>query len=158
MIQKQYQQRKFAKALLLSLFAMLALFYAANLQANPILPVATVYKTPSCGCCGKWISHLEANGFKVIAENRNDLSSIKQQLGIQPQLQSCHTAKIGKYIVEGHVPAEDIKRMLAEQPDIDGVAVPGMPMGSPGMEGPTKDNYDVLVIKQGSRPQVFNSY
>lgn len=144
--------------LLIATFSMLALFNTSVLQADPALPIATVYKSPTCGCCGKWISHLEANGFKVIAKNRSDLAAIKQQLGIQPQYQSCHTAKIGNYIVEGHVPAADIKRMLAEQPDIDGLAVPGMPMGSPGMEGARKDNYDVLAIKQGSNPKVFNSH
>jgi len=144
--------------LLIATFSMVVLFNTSMLQADSALPIATVYKSPTCGCCGKWISHLEANGFKVTAKNSNNLASIKQQLGIQPQLQSCHTAQIGNYIVEGHVPAADIKRMLAEQPDIDGLAVPGMPMGSPGMEGARKDNYDVLAIKKGNNPKVFNSY
>ncbi len=126
--------------------------------ADNALPEITVYKTPTCGCCGKWVSHLESNGFKVNAINQNDLSSLKQQLGIAPSLQACHTAKIGNYFVEGHVPASDIKKMLATKPDIQGITVPGMPMGSPGMEGARKDNYDVLAINKDASVTVFNSH
>lgn len=126
--------------------------------ADNALPEITVYKTPTCGCCGKWVSHLESNGFKVNAVNQNDLSSLKQQLGIAPSLQACHTAKIGDYFVEGHVPASDIKKMLATKPDIQGITVPGMPMGSPGMEGARKDNYDVLAINKDTSVTIFNSY
>jgi hypothetical protein len=158
MLDKCITVRLFKSIVLIAILTIALLFNSSNLHADSTLPIATVYKSPTCGCCGKWISHLEANGFKVTAKNSDNLSAIKQQLGIQPQYQSCHTAQIGNYIVEGHVPAADIKRMLAEQPDIDGLAVPGMPMGSPGMEGAKKDNYDVLAIKQGSNPKVFNSY
>ena len=126
--------------------------------ADNALPEITVYKTPTCGCCGKWVSHLESNGFKVNAVNQNDLSSLKQQLGIAPSLQACHTAKIGDYFVEGHVPASDIKKMLATKQDIQGITVPGMPMGSPGMEGARKDNYDVLAINKDTSVTIFNSY
>ena len=126
--------------------------------ADTLLPEITVYKTPTCSCCGKWVSHLESNGFKVNAINQNDLSSLKAQLGIAPNLQACHTAKIGNYFVEGHVPASDIKKMLATKPDIKGITVPGMPMGSPGMEGSRKDNYDVLAIKKDASVTVFNSH
>ena len=126
--------------------------------ADNALPEITVYKTPTCGCCGKWVSHLESNGFKVNAINQNDLSSLKQQLGIAPGLQACHTAKIGNYFVEGHVPASDIKKMIATKPDIQGITVPGMPMGSPGMEGSRKDNYDVLAINKDTSVTVFNSH
>ena len=126
--------------------------------ADNTLPEITVYKTPTCGCCSKWVSHLESNGFKVNAINQRDLSSLKQQLGISPSLQACHTAKIGNYFVEGHVPASDIKKMLATKPDIQGITVPGMPMGSPGMEGARKDNYDVLAINKDTSVTIFNSY
>ena len=126
--------------------------------ADNTLPEITVYKTPTCGCCSKWVSHLESNGFKVNAINQRDLSSLKQQLGISPSLQACHTAKIGNYFVEGHVPASDIKKMLATKPDIQGITVPGMPMGSPGMEGARKDSYDVLAINKDASVTVFNSY
>jgi len=131
---------------------------ASNAFADNSLPEITVYKTPSCGCCGKWVTHLESNGFKVNAINQSDLSSIKQQLGIAPNLQACHTAKVGNYFVEGHVPATDIKKMLATKPHIQGITVPGMPMGSPGMEGARKDNYDVLAINKDTSVTVFNSH
>ena len=134
-------------------------FFTSNAAfANEASPVITVYKSPTCGCCGKWVDHLKSQGFTVDAKNRNDLDSIKRELGIHPSVQSCHTAKIGKYIVEGHVPAEDIKRMIKEKPKIDGLAVPEMPMGSPGMEGNTKDDYNVLAIKQGENPTIYNSH
>lgn len=143
---------------LFSITAVIVLFNPSQINADSTLPVVTVYKSPTCGCCSKWVSHLESNGFVVNTINKNDLRSIKHELGIEPQFQSCHTAKIGNYVVEGHVPAEDIKKMLAEKPDIDGLAVPGMPMGSPGMEGPRKDNYKVLGIKKGASASVYNSH
>ena len=93
-----------------------------------------VYKSPTCGCCGKWVKHMEDAGFSVDVEDRRDLTPIKAELGVPGRMQSCHTAKVGDYIVEGHVPADLVRRMLDEKPDIKGLAVPGMPMGSPGME------------------------
>lgn len=96
----------------------------------------TVYKDPNCGCCNKWIDHLRDNGFKVTAIDRRDLGDIKQRLGITREVASCHTARVGDYLVEGHVPADLIRRLLKERPDVVGIAVPGMPVGSPGMEGP----------------------
>ena len=147
--------------LTISVFSILALsviLIPSKTKANNALPTITVYKSPTCGCCSKWVKHLESNGFTVDAKNTNNLSSIKQQLGIQPQVQSCHTAKIGNYVVEGHVPASDIIKMLADKPDIHGLAVPGMPMGSPGMEGSRKDNYNVLAITNGNNLTVYNSH
>lgn len=143
---------------LLSITSMAVIFTPNKIKADTTLPNITVYKSPTCGCCGKWVKHLQSNGFVVDAKNSNDLESIKREFGIVPQLQSCHTAKIGDYVVEGHVPASDIKKMLAEKPDIDGLVVPGMPMGSPGMEGAKKDDYDVLAIKAGTSPTVYNSH
>ena len=118
----------------------------------------TVYKSPTCGCCTKWVSHLEDHGFKVDAINRNDMNSVKSDAGIPRQLASCHTAKIGGYIIEGHVPADDIKRLLKERPDVAGLTVPGMPMGSPGMEGHRQDSYDVLTFTRTGETGVFNHY
>ena len=158
MLNKRPKFNILRNTLVIAMLTIVVSFYASSLQADPELPIATVYKSPTCGCCGKWISHLEANGFKVVAKNSNDLATIKQQLGIQLQYQSCHTAKIGNYIVEGHVPATDIKRMLAEKPDISGLVVPGMPMGSPGMEGSRVDNYDVIAIKEGGEATIYSSY
>ena len=119
-----------------------------------------VYKSATCGCCKKWISHLESNGFEVDAEDRKDLPSIKQELGIAQNQQSCHTAKIGGYFIEGHVPASDIERLLAEKPDIAGLAVPGMPVGSPGMEVPGRkaDSYKVYAVDKQGNTRVFSSY
>ncbi|HXE57552.1 MAG TPA: DUF411 domain-containing protein [Gemmatimonadales bacterium] len=118
----------------------------------------TVYKTPTCGCCQKWVSHLEANGFKVKTVDLEDLAEVKGLQGVPDDLQSCHTAVVGKYVVEGHVPAADIHRLLKQQPKVLGLAVPGMPMGSPGMEGPRKDKYDVLTFDRGGRTAVFASH
>jgi hypothetical protein len=114
-----------------------------------------VYKSPTCGCCDKCVKHIEDAGFTVDVENRRDLSPVKRELGVPGRMQSCHTAKVGDYIVEGHVPADVVKRMLGEKPDIKGLAVPGMPMGSPGMEGPRKDPYNVMAIGQDGQVQVY---
>jgi len=114
-----------------------------------------VYKSPTCGCCGKWIEHMEKAGFSVDVENRQDLRPIKAELGVPRRMQSCHTAEVGGYLVEGHVPVDLVQRMLDEKPDIKGLAVPGMPMGSPGMEGPSKDDYDVFAIDKNGRAKVF---
>ena len=117
-----------------------------------------VYKSPTCGCCSKWINHLEDNGFKVIAHDRQDMAFVKQQVGLPAQYQSCHTAIVDGYVVEGHVPAADIKRLLTEKPEAYGLAVPGMPMGSPGMEGPRRDHYQVLQIDPAGKASVFSEY
>ena len=114
-----------------------------------------VYKSPTCGCCGKWVEYMKEAGFTVDVENRRDLNPIKAEYGVPRKLQSCHTAKVGGYLVEGHVPADVIRRMLKEKPDIKGLAVPGMPMGSPGMEGPHKDNYNVLAIGRDGSTEVY---
>ena len=118
-----------------------------------------VYKSETCGCCNDWIDHLEDNNFIVETFNREDMNLVKLQLGGVPSnLQSCHTAKIGDYIVEGHVHAEQITRMLKEKPDIKGLSVPGMPMGSPGMEGYRNDAYDVLAFNDDNSFTVYANY
>lgn len=118
----------------------------------------TVYKSPTCGCCTKWVSHLQENGFEVETIDLQDMNSVKEEVGISRQLASCHTAKAGDYVIEGHVPAGDIKRLLKERPDVAGLTVPGMPMGSPGMEGHRKDNYDVLTFTRTGETAVFSSH
>jgi len=127
-------------------------------DAGNTLESITVYKSPTCGCCNKWISHLEDNGFKVEAINQSDMNRVKSESGIPRQLASCHTAKVGGYLIEGHVPATDIKRLLKQQPDVAGLTMPGMPMGSPGMEGHRQDNYDVLTFTRTGKTGVFNQY
>lgn len=114
-----------------------------------------VYKTPTCGCCKEWVKHLEQNGFKAEVVDMPDLSSVKTKYGVAPEHQSCHTAVVGDYTVEGHVPADLIMKMVNEKPAIAGLAVPGMPMGSPGMEGATKENYDVLTFDRAGRTTVY---
>jgi hypothetical protein len=143
------------------------LLVAGGLLLGSILPVQRsaqaaeiiVYKSPTCGCCKKWVSHLEQHGYTVEVhnQNRNKLKSIKAEMGVPRGLQSCHTAKIGGYLIEGHVPADVIARLLKEKPQIKGLAVPGMPMGSPGMEGPRKDAYDVLALQKNGKTSVFSS-
>ena len=115
----------------------------------------TVYKSPTCGCCSKWIAHLEANGFKVNAHDVADLTQMKLEHGIRRELTACHTALVDGYVIEGHVPAEDIQHLLQERPDVVGLAVPGMPMGSPGMEGPTSEPYNVLTFDRDGNITVF---
>ncbi len=126
--------------------------------AEQILPKITVYKSPTCGCCTKWVKHLEQNGFVVEALNSRDMSAVKRQMGITRDIQSCHTGEVDGYFIEGHVPADDIKRLLKEKPKAAGLTVPGMPMGSPGMEGHRKDAYSVLLISEEGQPQVFSKY
>lgn len=114
-----------------------------------------VYKDPNCGCCNKWVDHMKENGFTVETMDMPNLSMIKQKYAIGANLQSCHTAVVGDYAFEGHVPADLIARVLEEKPSIAGLAVPGMPMGSPGMEGATKDAYDVLTFDRDGRTTVY---
>lgn len=118
----------------------------------------TVYKSPTCGCCNAWVDHMRDAGFKVVAINRDDMNAIKHEHGVTSDLGSCHTATVGGYVLEGHVPAADVKRLLAERPDVAGLAVPGMPMGSPGMEGPISQKYDVVAFDRVGGRRVFASH
>lgn len=120
-------------------------------------PVITVYKSATCGCCGAWIEHMEENGFSATAQNVDDLAAIKRRFGVPDALQSCHTGLVAGYVVEGHVPADLVKRLLAEKPSGLGIAVPGMPIGSPGMEGGTPEKYDVLLFDNRGRTTIYAS-
>lgn len=123
------------------------------------LPVVEVYKSPTCGCCAEWVEHLKAYGFPVrVVEDEAGLAAKKRQWGIGPGLSACHTGEVEGYVVEGHVPAEVIARFLDEPPEgARGLAVPGMPRGSPGMEGPEEDPYDVLLLEASGATQVYES-
>jgi hypothetical protein len=117
-----------------------------------------VWKSATCTCCGNWVKHLEANDFvpTVHAAEQAALAEIKRQAGIGTKLASCHTAKIDGYVIEGHVPAPDIKRLISEHPDAVGLTVPGMPVGSPGMErGAESEPYDVLLIRRDGTTEIF---
>ena len=114
-----------------------------------------VYKDPNCGCCKAWIQHLEQNGFVVEVMDMPDLSAVKTKHGVKDEIQACHTGVVNGYAIEGHVPADVILRMLKEKPAIAGLAVPGMPAGSPGMEGAIKEKYDVLTFDRAGRTTVY---
>lgn len=118
----------------------------------------TVYKSASCGCCNKWVDHLRDEGFKVITKNRQDMNQVKQTYGVDYELRSCHTAVVEEYVLEGHVPASDVRRLLKEKPDVQGLAVPGMPAGSPGMEGKYNDPYDVIAFSTGGRDTIYEKH
>jgi hypothetical protein len=122
-------------------------------------PPVVVYKTATCGCCGAWVSHLQAAGFVTQVHDVEDLAAVKARLGVPQGLGSCHTATVGGYVIEGHVPAADVARLLKQRPAGTGLAVPGMPVGSPGMEhGDRVDPYQVLLWGEGGEPQVFAEY
>ena len=121
-------------------------------------PAITVYKSPTCGCCTEWAGHLRNSGFSVEMVDIRDLGRIKAMAGVKPELASCHTAFVSGYTIEGHVPADDIKRLLAEHPDARGLTVPGMPAGSPGMESPTPEHYQVLLIDKAGKTTVFATH
>ena len=150
-----FQQRR------LCLGAAVAALFAAPLHANAAPPEVQVWKSPSCGCCQAWIDHLEAAGFTVHKHDQGN-SVARRRAGIPDALGSCHTALIDGYAIEGHVPAADIKRLLAERPAAIGLAVPGMPIGSPGMDGPAygnrQDDYAVLLVGRDGGAREFSRY
>ncbi|WP_456425582.1 DUF411 domain-containing protein [Rhodocaloribacter sp.] len=130
-------------------------FFVGCTPSEAGLPTVTVYKSPTCGCCGKWTEHLRKNGFPVKTVEMPDVSPMKTRFGVPARLGSCHTAVVGGYVVEGHVPADVIRRMLSEKPDVTGLAVPGMPIGSPGMKGARPQPYDVVAFDRKGRQTVY---
>ncbi len=136
-----------------------ALFIVSLALAGEKPTKITVAKNPLCGCCSKWMSYMEKNGFDVREEKNSSVAEYKKKFGIPRRLSSCHTAVVEGYVIEGHVPAEDIRRLLKEKPDIKGLTVPGMVVGSPGMEqGNRKNSYDVLAIKKDGSTYIFHAY
>jgi hypothetical protein len=140
------------------LAALAAVPMAVRAQAKPLVEV---WKSPSCGCCREWVAHMEANGFAVKVHDTGN-TAMRGRLGIPMALGSCHTARVAGYALEGHVPAADVKRLLAERPQAVGLAVPGMPVGSPGMDGPEygtrRDRYEVLLVRKDGSHRVFATY
>ncbi|UDM17007.1 DUF411 domain-containing protein [Vogesella sp. XCS3] len=114
-----------------------------------------LYKDPTCGCCGKWAAHMRANQLALQSQDRSDMAQLKDRLGVPPALRSCHTAQIGGYIIEGHVPAAMVQQILRERPAISGLAVAGMPQGSPGMETGRRDSYQVVAFTRSGRQYVY---
>jgi hypothetical protein len=121
-------------------------------------PAISVFKTATCGCCAKWVEHLRANGFAPVATNVDDIDAVKAKYHVPASVQTCHTAIVGGYVIEGHVPASDIKRLLKEHPAISGLAVAGMPGGSPGMESATARPYDVLSFDKQGNTRVYATH
>lgn len=117
----------------------------------------TVYKSPTCGCCTKWVDHIRDAGFRVEVRDTSNVQPVKTEHGLPGHLASCHTALVDGYVVEGHVPADVIRRLLRERPEVAGIAVPGMPMGSPGMEGSYKDPYQVIAFGKDGGTSVYES-
>lgn len=144
------KRRQFS-LLALSTLGLPALAFAAA-------PTIEVYKSESCGCCGAWVEHLKANGFAARVTNVENPSDYRERAGIPNELGSCHTGMVAGYALEGHVPAAEIRRLLREKPKARGLAVPGMPLGSPGMEGPRKDAYDVFLVDRSGRAAVYKHY
>ena len=139
-------------------------FAAAFSQSRPAAPkpvMLAVYKTPTCGCCAKWVEHMKQNGFTVNVTDLRDLSEIKSRHGVPSKVQSCHTGIVNGYVVEGHVPAADVKKLLKEKPAVAGLALPGMPQGSPGMEAPphiVPPPYEVLTFDKKGATRVYSRH
>ena len=150
--------RRLASAAILSLLLGFGLGWRALPADAADPPTVEVWKTATCGCCRAWVKHIEDAGFRVKVTQVEDVAPIKRQFKVPPELSSCHTALVNGYVVEGHVPAADIVRMLKERPKIKGIFVPGMPVGSPGMEGPDGDKYDVLAIDDAGKVSVFATH
>lgn len=148
----RHERRHFLQCL-----AAAPLFSALAARAAPASLV--VYRDPSCGCCGAWVDHVRAAGFAVSIEEVDDTAPVRRRLGLDPRFGSCHTATVAGYVIEGHVPAEQIERLLAARPDALGLAVPGMPIGSPGMEMDGRaEPYDVLLVDRRGQATVFARY
>ena len=125
--------------------------------SSPAEPEILIYKSPTCGCCSKWVDHVREAGFRATVRDVGELGTLKRELGIPAALESCHTGLVDGYLLEGHVPADVALKFLAEKPDAAGLAVPGMPMGSPGMEGPTRVPYDILLFRRDGTTSVYAS-
>ena len=127
-------------------------------QSQPPRPTVVVYKKSTCGCCAKWVTHLRQHGFEVTSTDVADLGVIKARHNVPPGLSTCHTALVKGYVVEGHVPAEDVVLLLKDRPAVAGIAVPGMPIGSPGMEGGNPQAYDVVSFDKKGEVKIFSSH
>ena len=148
------------RSLTVALTLTTALGVGASSLAQSARPMVTVYKSPTCGCCSKWIEHMKAQGFDVKSTDQSDVTPIKTQYGVPADAQSCHTALVGGYVLEGHVPASAVKKLLSEKPKVVGLAVPGMPVGSPGMEVPSGqvEAYNVVAFDKAGKQTVYEKH
>jgi hypothetical protein len=149
--------RQVNRSALLAIGVLAAVVAAQWSSAAQQKPVLSVFKSPTCGCCAKWVDHMKAAGFETRVQDVEDMAAVKAKLGVGTELSSCHTAQVDGYVIEGHVPATSVQRLLKERPKVVGLAVPGMPMGSPGMEVPSgkKDSYSVLAFEKGGKTSVY---
>jgi hypothetical protein len=155
-------RRTFLQALSATAMAAFASIARAEGRPGAVLPpdipkAITVYKDPDCGCCANWVKHIRAAGFVATVRDTRDMATVKASMGVPSALESCHTARIGTYTIEGHVPADVLVALLQQKPLALGLAVPGMPIGSPGMEGGRADRYDVLLFDKTGKSKVFAS-
>jgi hypothetical protein len=134
------------------------ILFAISSPSQSSGPLVTVFKTPTCSCCGKWVEHLKANGFSVKVQEVNNTAASEKEYRVPRTMASCHTAVVDGYTIEGHVPGAEIKRLLSERPKVVGLAVPGMPMGSPGMEGARGEAYSVLSFDESGHTSVYARY
>jgi hypothetical protein len=134
--------------------ALLAVQLTSSAQQKPVV---SVYKSPACGCCSLWVEHMKANGFELKVQDVDDINALKQKFGIAPEISSCHTSQVDGYVIEGHVPASAVQRLLKERPKVAGLTVPGMPAGSPGMEVPSglKQPYSILTFDGSGKTTVY---
>ncbi|NJA05729.1 DUF411 domain-containing protein [Methylococcaceae bacterium WWC4] len=140
----------------LSVLAWATIFSGLLSAEEAALPEMTVYRSPTCGCCGKWLEHAEKSGFKIKDVISSDMDQIKARYGVPEKLASCHTVVVDGYVIEGHVPSADVQKLLQTKPKVAGLAAPGMPMGSPGMEmGGRQDEYQVLSFDKDGRAEVY---
>jgi len=134
--------------------AFLSLLAPAVWAAAP-LPTVTVYKSPSCGCCGEWVEHMKASSFPVVTQETENVAEHKARLGVPVAMRSCHTAEVNGYLIEGHVPASDVKRLLAEKPSAKGLVSPGMPQSAPGMDDARKIPYEILLVARDGKTATY---
>jgi hypothetical protein len=146
------------RTLLIAAGSVLVLTAVSSGQQKPKPIPISVYKSPSCGCCSLWVDYMRKNGFEAKVQDVENIGALKLKLGVREEFSSCHTTEVGGYIVEGHVPVEAVQRMLKERPKIAGIAVPGMPAGSPGMEVPSgkKDSYNILAFTSDGKTTVYD--
>ena len=144
------------KTIGLAALALVVSLISSGAEAQKPIPVQ-VYKDAFCGCCANWVEHLKRAGFAATAENVANMNALKDKHGVPAKTRSCHTALVGGYVIEGHVPAAEIQRLLKEKPKVAGLAVPGMPIGSPGMEGPNARPYDVLTFDKTGKTAVYST-
>jgi hypothetical protein len=153
------ENHSMTRRMVLGGISILALTTGTGLAGATSLPAIVAYRNPGCGCCEKWAEQLKAAGFEVSMQDDPDLSARRVAAGVPEDLAGCHTAVMGDYVIEGHVPLADILRLLTEKPKIKGIAVPGMPMGSPGMEmGEMRDAYDVVAFATDGSRIIFAKY